>query len=158
VKLRIWKSLTFFVGLILFIAACGVILVTGRIFNPPPYRIVITFKDIAPYTALSQDMVVVDEQTMNQMVASRMVHEGEIERYPGGMVIETIHAGEPMRRNAATTPGNPAAAHRLSTALTDPNLIAAVVPVTPKIIPDNVTAGDYINVTMGIAAQATSAS
>jgi hypothetical protein len=151
VKLRIWKSLTFFVGLILFIAAFGVLLVAGSIFNPPPYRIVIAVKDIAPYTTLSQDMVVVDEQTMNQTVASRLVHEGEVEHYLGGMVIETIHAGEPLRRNAVTTSGNPAAAHRLSLALTDPDLVAAVVPVTPKIIPDNVTAGDYINVTMGIA-------
>jgi len=151
VKLRVWKSLTFFVGLILFIAAFGVILVAGSIFNPPPYRIVVAVKDIAPYTTLSQDMVVVDEQTMNQTVASRLVHEGEVEHYLGGMVIETIHAGEPLRRNAVTTAGNPAAAHRLSLALTDPNLVAAVVPVTPKIIPDNVTAGDYINVTMGIA-------
>ena len=33
-KFRIWKSLTFFIGLILFIAAFGVILVAGSIFNP----------------------------------------------------------------------------------------------------------------------------
>jgi hypothetical protein len=55
VKLRVWKSLTFFVGLILFIAAFGVILVAGSIFNPPPYRIVVAVKDIAPYTTLSHD-------------------------------------------------------------------------------------------------------
>lgn len=149
-KLRIWKSLIFFIGLILFVAAFGVILVAGSIFNPPPYRIVIALEDIPPYTVLTRDMLAVDEQTMHQKVASRLVHEAEIERYLGGMAIETVHAGEPLRRNAVVTADNPAAVHRLSLALTDPDLVAAVVPVNPKVIPDNVTAGDYVNVTMGI--------
>jgi hypothetical protein len=48
------------------------------------------------------------------------------------------------------TADNPAAVHRLSLALNDPDLVAAVVPVNSKIIPDNVTAGDYVNVTVGI--------
>jgi hypothetical protein len=149
-KLRVWKSLTFFIGLILFIAAFGVILVAGSIFNPPPYRITIALKEIPPYTLITRDMLAVDEQTMHQRVASRLVHETEIDRYLGGMAIETIHAGEPLRRNAVVTADNPAAVHRLSLALTDPDLVAAVVPVDSKIIPDNVTAGDYVNVTVGI--------
>jgi len=150
-KLRVWKSLTFFIGLILFVAAFGVILVAGSIFNPPPYRIIIALEEIPPYTVLTRDMFAVDEQTMHQRVASRLVHEAEIDRYLGGMVIETIHAGEPLRRNGVVAADNPAAAHRLSLALTDPDLVAAVVPVNSKIIPDNVTAGDYVNVTVGIA-------
>lgn len=150
-KLRIWKSLTFFIGLLLFVAAFGVILVAGSIFNPPPYRIVIALQDIAPYTILTRDMLAVDEQTMHQKVASRLVHEAEIDLYLGGMAIETIHAGEPLRRNSVVAADNPAAVHRLSLALTDPDLVAAVVPVDPKIIPDNVVPGDYVNVTMGIA-------
>jgi hypothetical protein len=149
-KLRIWKSLTFFIGLILFVAAFGVILLAGSVFNPPPYRIVIALQTIDPYTELTGDMVALDEQTMNQRVASRLVHEGELEHYVGGLVVETIHAGEPLRRSAIAANDNPAASHRLSLALTDPHLVAAVVPVSPKIIPDNVTAGDYVNVTMGI--------
>ena len=95
-KLRVWKSLTFFIGLILFIAAFGVILVAGSIFNPPPYRITIALKEIPPYTVITRDMLGVDEQTMHQRVASRLVHETEIEQYLGGMAIETIHAGEPL--------------------------------------------------------------
>jgi hypothetical protein len=156
VKFRIWKSLTFFIGLILFIAAFGVILVAGSIFNPPPYRIVIALESIPPYTTLTRDMLAVDEQTMHQRVASRLVHEAEIEVYLGGMVIETIHAGEPLRRNAVVTADNPAAVRRLSLALTDPDMIAAVIPVSSKIIPDNVSAGDYVNVTMGLAGSVSS--
>lgn len=150
-KLRIWKSLTFFIGLILFVAAFGVLLIAGSIFNPPPYRIVIALEDIEPYTVITRDALAVDEQTMNQRVASRLVHEEELDHYLGGMAIETIHAGEPLRRNAVVTADNPAAVHRLSLALTDPDVVAAVIPVDPKIIPDNVLAGDYVNVTMGVA-------
>ncbi len=149
-KLRVWKSLTFFIGLILFIAAFGVILVAGSIFNPPPYRIIIALEEIPPYTVIARDMFAVDEQTMHQRVASRLVHETEIDSYLGGMTVETVHAGEPLRRNAVVMADNPAAVHRLSLALTDPDVVAAVVPVNSKIIPDNVTAGDYVNVTVGI--------
>ncbi|MBN1812990.1 MAG: hypothetical protein JXA14_14235 [Anaerolineae bacterium] len=97
-----------------------------------------------------------DEQTMHQRVASRLVHKAEIEVYLGGMVIETIHAGEPLRRNAVVTADNPAAVRRLSLALTDLDMITAVIPVSSgggnaAIIPDNVSAGDYVNVTMGLA-------
>jgi hypothetical protein len=150
-KFSAQKSLTFLIGLILFIAAFGVILVAGSIFNPPPYRIVIALEDIAPYTVLTRDMLAVDEQTMHQRVASRLVHETEIDRYLGGMVVEPIHGGEPLRRNAVVASDNPAAVHRLSLALTDPDLVAAVIPVSPRVIPDNVTAGDYANVNVGVA-------
>jgi hypothetical protein len=51
-KLRVWKSLTFFIGLILFIAAFGVILVAGSIFNPPPYRIAIALKRLSENSIL----------------------------------------------------------------------------------------------------------
>jgi len=133
-----------------------VILVAGSIFNPPPYHIVIALEEIAPYTVITRDMFAVDEQTMHQRVASRLVHESEMVSYLGGMTVETVHAGEPLRRNGVVTADNPAAVHRLSLALTDPDLVAAVVPVNSMrwniaIIPDNVTAGDYVNVTVGIA-------
>jgi hypothetical protein len=104
-----------------------VILVAGSIFNPPPYHIVIALESIPPYTTLTRDMLAVDEQTMHQRVASRLVHETEIKRYLGGMVIETIHAGEPLRRNGVVAADNPAAVRRLSLALTDPDMIAAVI-------------------------------
>jgi len=122
---------------------------------------VIALESIPPYTTLTRDMLAVDEQTMHQRVASRLVHESEIEHYLGGMVIETIHAGEPLRRNAVVTADNPAAVRRLSLALTDPDMIAAVIPVSASgsnaaIIPDNVSAGDYVNVTMGLAGSVSS--
>jgi len=45
---------------------------------------------------------------------------------------------------------NPAFVHRLSLALEDPNFVAAVIPVDASVIPGNVVAGDYINITMGL--------
>ena len=55
-------------------------------------------------------------------VASRLVHEAEIEVYLGGMVIETIHAGEPLRRNAVVTADNPAVVRRRSFGCPRPSL------------------------------------
>jgi hypothetical protein len=150
VKIRIWKSLTFVVGLVLFLVGAAVVLFAGSVFNPPPYRIVIALEDIEPYTILDAGMLATDEQTMHERVASRLIHESELDVYVGGLVVETIHAGEPLRRNAVVAPDNPAYVHRLSLALAEPDMVAAVVPVSPKVIPDNVTAGDYVNITMGI--------
>jgi hypothetical protein len=150
VKDRIRKSLTFGVGLLLFVGAFIALLVAGSILNPPPYRVVIAVADINPYTVLTREMLAVDSQTMNSKVASRLVHESEVDMYVGGLVVEAVHGGEPLRRNAVVAQGNPAAVHRLSLALTDPNIVALVVPVDAKNIPSNVTSGDYVNITMGI--------
>jgi len=95
-------------------------------------------------------MRAVDEQTMSNQVASRLVHEGELDEFLGGLVVETLHAGEPLRRNAVVAAENPAFVHRLSLALEDPNFVAAVIPVDASVIPGNVVAGDYINITMGL--------
>lgn len=147
---RAFKSLTFFVGLILFVGAFAALVLAGNLFNPAPYRIVIAKKDMPAYSRLTPDMLAVDEQTMNSKVAERLIHENEIDRFLGGTVIEPIHAGEPLRLLAIVTADSPGAADRLSLALDDPDKVAMVVPVTPDIIPDDILAGDYVNIQLGV--------
>ena len=144
------KSLTFLVGLVIFIGAFAALVLAGSLFNPPPYNIVVALQDIPAYTTLTPDMLGTDEQTMNERVAARMVHQGELEKYLGGTVIEPIHAGEPLRRMAVVASDNPAAKKRLALALDDPNTVAMVIPVSPDIVPDTTQAGDYVDIQMGV--------
>ncbi len=147
---RALKSLTFFIGLILFIGAFIALILAGNLFNPAPYHIVVAKKDIPAYSTLTPDMLAVDEQTMNPRIAKQLIHEKEIDRFIGGTVVEPIHAGEPLRLMAIVTANSPGAASRLSLALDDPTKVAMVIPVTPDIIPDNVLAGDYVNIQLGV--------
>ena len=147
---RAIKSLTFLIGLVLFIGAFVVIVMAGNLFNPAPYRIVVAGEDIPMYSTLTPDMLAVDEQTMNPKIARQLIHEHELDNYLGGTIVEPIHAGEPLRLMAIVASDTPGAENRLSLALDDPSKVAMVIPVSPDIIPDNIIAGDYVNIQMGV--------
>jgi len=147
---RALRSLTFFVGLLLFIGSFAAIVLFGAIFNPAPYQIAVALHDLPPYTILEPAMVGVDAQTMASQVAVRLVHEAELDTYLGGMLIEPVHAGEPLRRMAIVAPDNPAARKRIALALSDPDKVAMVIPADPDIVPDSVQPGDFVNITMAV--------
>jgi len=147
---RALRSLTFFIGLLLFGGAFAAIVMFGAVFNPAPYRLVVALKDLPPYTVLEPSMLGTDAQTMNPKVAARLVQEAELGSYLGGMLIEPIHAGEPLRRMAVVAPDNPAARKRLALALTDPGRVAMVIPAKPDIVPDSVEPGDFVNLAMAV--------
>ena len=147
---RALKSLTFFVGLLLFGGAFVALLLFGSLFNPAPYQIVVALEELPAYTVLEPSMLGVDSQTMNSKVAARLVHKGQLDEYVGGMLIEPVHVGEPLRRGAVVSPDNPAARQRIALALDDPTQVAMVIPVSPDTVPDSVQAGDFVNITMSL--------
>jgi Flp pilus assembly protein CpaB len=147
---RALRSLTFFIGLLLFSGAFAAIVMFGAVFNPAPYRVVVALKDLPPYSVLEPSMLGTDAQTMNSKVAARLVQEAELGSYLGGMLIEPIHAGEPLRRMAVVAPDNPAAKKRLALALSDPGRVAMVIPAEPDIVPDSVEPGDFVDVAMAV--------
>jgi len=65
-------------------------------------------------------------------------------------VVEPIHVYEPLPKAAISVEGNPAAANRLSLGLSDPNLVAMVVPVTQQTAPDAIVEGDFIDLSFGV--------
>ena len=147
---RALRSLTFFVGLLLFGGSFAAIVLFGAIFNPAPYQVAVALRDLPPYTILEPGMLGVDAQTMSSQVAARLVHEAELATYLGGMLIEPVHAGEPLRRMAVVAPDNPAAKKRIALALSDPDKVAMVIPADPDVVPDSVQPGDFVNITMAV--------
>ncbi len=118
--MNVLRSVTFIVGLSLAVGAFVAYLALGGVLNPPPYEVVVAVRDIPPYTIITSDALARDPQTMSGTVARTLVHAKELNRYVGGMAIEHIHAGEPLRKSAVIAADNPAAARRLSLALDDP--------------------------------------
>jgi len=148
---NVLRSLTFILGLLLAVGAFVAYLALGGVLNPPPYQVVVAIRDIPPYAIVTSDALAVDSQTMSKTVARNLVLKQEVERYIGGMAIEPIHAGEPLRKSAIISPDNPAGARRLALLLDDPTKAVMVIPVTPQTCPDQVQSGDYVHLVASFA-------
>jgi len=148
---NVLRSLTFILGLLLAVGAFVAYLALGGVLNPPPYQVVVAIRDIPPYAVVTSDALAVDSQTMSKTVARNLVLKQEVERYIGGMAIEPIHAGEPLRKSAIISPDNPAGARRLALLLDDPTKAVMVIPVTPQTCPDQVQSGDYVHLVASFA-------
>ena len=149
--MNVLRSITFIVGLLLAVGAFVAYLVLGGVLNPPPYQVVVAVRDIPPYTVITSDALAVDSQSMSKTVARNLVLKQEVDHYIGGMAIEPIHAGEPLRKSAVISPDNPAASRRLALLLDDPTKAVMVIPVTPETCPEQVQSGDYVHLVASFA-------
>lgn len=145
------KSATFMIGILLAIGAFVGFLFLGNFLAPPPANVVVALSDIPPYTPLDANMLGVDAQHLNGQVLATLVQKDELDQYLGGFVTTPIFAGEPLRKSAIVTAGNPLASKRLALALTDPNRVAAVIPVDAKTSPSQIVTGDYVDLVISMA-------
>ena len=145
------RSATFTIGLLLAGLAFVGFLMLGGMMAPPPYSVIVATQDIPAYSTLDPNVLGVDAQRINSQVANMFVLREEIDQYAGGFVLETIHAGEPMRKSAVVAPGNPQAINRLALVMTDPDKVAMVIPVDPKTAPSQIAPGDWLDLVVGLA-------
>ncbi len=145
------RSATFTIGILLAGLAFVGFLMLGGLMAPPPYSVVIAVQDIPAFTTLDPNALGVDAQRINSQVAHTLVQREEIDEYAGGFVLENIHAGEPLRKGAIVSPGNPQAASRLALVMTDPDKVAMVIPVDAKTAPSQIAPGDWLDLVIGLA-------
>ncbi len=145
------KSATFFIGILLALGAFIGYLLLGNFLAPPPALVVVALRDIPPYTPLDANMLGVDSQHLKHQVLATLVQKNELDEYIGGFVTSPIFAGEPLRKSSVVTAGNPLASKRLALALTDPNRVAAVIPVDAKTSPSQIVTGDYVDLVISMA-------
>lgn len=146
-----FKSATFAIGILLALGAFVGFLVLGNFLAPPPASVVVALRDISPYTPLDATMLGVDAQHLNVQVLATLVQKQELDQYVGGFVTTPIYAGEPLRKSAIVNAGNPLASKRLALALTDPNRVAAVIPVNSQTSPTQIVTGDYVDLVISMA-------
>lgn len=145
------KSATFFIGILLALGAFIGYLLLGNFLAPPPALVVVALRDIPPYTPLDANMLGVDSQHLNNQVLATFVQKNELDEYIGGFVMGPIFAGEPLRKSSVVSAENPLASKRLALALTDPNHVAAVIPVDAKTSPSQIVTGDYVDLVISMA-------
>lgn len=145
------RSATFGVGILLAVGAFAGFIVLGTVLNPSPYQVVIAMEDIPAYSTLSSESLAVDAQTMSSTVAQGLVARDELDQYLGSFTIETIRAGEPVRKSAIINSDNPQALNRIALMLDDPERVAMVVPVDPTTAPEQVEAGDFVDIVLSLA-------
>lgn len=146
-----FKSATFAIGILLALGAFVGFLFLGNFLAPPPANVVVALRDISPYTPLDATMLGVDAQHLNGQVLGTLVQKVELDQYIGGFVTTPIYAGEPLRKSAIVNAGNPLASKRLALALTDPNRVAAVIPVNAQTSPTQIVTGDYVDLVISMA-------
>jgi hypothetical protein len=106
--------------------------------------------DIPVGTTLSEDMVAMDSVHMDKKVIAGLIRDDELALFVGNTVVEPIHAFQPIQKAALSGDANPAAAKRSALALSDPNLVAMVVPVNQGTAPDAIVEGDYVDLNFGV--------
>lgn len=144
------NSAVIVLAIILMVGGFLGVLFVGQLVNPAPVSVAVAVLDIPAGTILTEDMIAIDSVHMDAKVIAGLVQEGELTQYVGGVVVEPIHAFQPVHKAAISVSGNPASANRLALALSDPNLIAMVVPVNVGTAPDAIVEGDYVDLNFGV--------
>ncbi len=129
-----------FVGNVLF----------GQFVNPPTTAVAVAIVEIPAGTVVTRDMLGIDDMRLNRDVAAVLVQESDLSQFVGGTAVEPIHAFQPVAKASIVTDGNPAAGDRLSLTLTDPDLVAMVVPVNRETSPQNLAVGDHVDLNFGV--------
>ena len=148
--MKVLKSATLVVGLLLAVGAFVAYLALGNVVNPAPYQVVVALQDIPRYTCVTRRMLAVDAQHVHQRVAQGYVLKGELDTYLGALAIEPIHAGEPLTKMRLVTGANALARKRLSLALEEEDKVAMVIPIKKGRCPQAIYPGDYVNIVFGV--------
>lgn len=137
-------------GLVLMVGGFLGVLFIGQVINPPPVAVAVALVDIPAGATLTREMVALDSVHVDEKVLAGLVREEELALFVGGTAIQPIHAFQPLPKAALSAENNPAAARRSALALSDPRLVAMVVPVTPGTAPEAIVEGDFVDLNFGV--------
>ena len=137
-------------GFLLFVGGVVGFLVFAQLINPPTTEVVVAVMDIPAGTQLTEQMLAVDNVHVNPKVLSVIVRQSEISQFVGSTVVEPINQYEFVRKSALATAGNPASDRRIALALSDPNMVAMVVPVSAETSPGSIIEGDHVDLSFGV--------
>jgi len=140
------RKLQILLGIILAIGAFIAVLFVGRLSQPPTYDVVVVREEVPAYTEMTQNMVVVDVQSIARPVAEKYVLADKWDALlaEGVVAVENLHPGQPLLREEIASGAAVEGLTRLSVALNDPDRVILSVPVDqdnlPAIVPGDVAA------------------
>jgi Flp pilus assembly protein CpaB len=151
--MRVGRTLSIILGLLLSSAAVVGVIFMGSVVNPPRQRVLVARVEIPAGTTLKPEMVGVVEMEVMDDVLAAFVPEDEQLAYLGYPVVETIYPFEPIRRSALSVDGSPANDYRMSLGITDPDLVAMPIPVDQTRAPNTIQIGDRVDVIFGASGE-----
>jgi hypothetical protein len=124
--------------------------IIGRLINPPAQKVVAAQVNIPAGSVIQPSMLVVADVSVPRSLLATLITESEVGTFVGGRAAVDIPALQLVTKNMIVADGNPAAQQRLALTLSDPSLVAMVVPIDPAVAPLGITIGDYVDLIMGV--------
>lgn len=149
---RIFSSVTLLIGVVVVIGTFFGILFFLQAQQPTTYPVLVAVADIPAYSALTVDMIAVDNQMVHPSLLENLILEDQFPEFEGAVTLEPIYAGEQLTRIRLATGARAQALQRLSQALKDPNKSAMVLPVDAKSAPSRIVPGDTVNLVFSVGA------
>ncbi len=144
----------FYMGLLLALLSVGGIFYFGQVVSPPPVVVMAARTDLASGSNLSDlpdsDFVQLPLRG-DSVLLSSLVTEADFTRLRdnGAVLVETVHAHEPLRKSALVSSANDAASRLPALALSDPNLMIVRLVVTDNA--PEVHEGDLVDLSLAVS-------
>lgn len=104
-------------------------------------------RDFQPGDTISMDMVEWIEIPRSLSGPYISINDPE---FNGAVALVPVAAGELLPKSGFVLASNPAAANRTALILSDPNLVAFVIPINEETAPPNIRSGDRVDLIIGI--------
>jgi hypothetical protein len=139
------RRLQLFVGLILATGAFALVFLIGQLSQAPKYEVAVVVQEIPAYTLMTEDMIVIDSQSVSAMIADTYVLADEWRALlaAGAVSAENLHPGQPLLRANVASGAEAHDLSRLAVALADPDQVILSVPVIDDELPATVP-GDVV--------------
>jgi hypothetical protein len=106
-----------------------------------------SLRDFQPGDIISMDMVEWVQVPSGLAAPYISINEPEFE---GAVATIPISAGELLPKSSFVQAANPAAANRTALILSDPNMVAFVIPINEETAPPNISPGDRVDLILGV--------
>lgn len=133
------------VGVLMVVVAFVAVLSIGVATNPPPLRVAVAVRDLQAGDRLMPSDYRVVDQIIDPSLARLYVQEGDLPTYQEAYVVDDMRRGDPLNK-VKLTAGEIEPLRRYALVLTDSEDVVMVMPVNPEIIPDKISAGDYVDI------------
>jgi hypothetical protein len=133
-------------GALLVIGAFVAVLTIGASSNPPALRIAVAARDLGIGERIQSSDYHVVEQILDPSLARLYVQEADLPQYDGAVVVDAMRRGDPLSKIKLTGSDARESLRRYALVLTNTNDVVMTLPVNPDVIPDKVSAGDFINI------------
>lgn len=137
------------IGAVLVLVAIAGFYAFSIFLAPPAHEVFVAVQEMHQGDQLTPEKVQLVSVRSNQSLEGYIARD-EIEQFGYGTVVEPIHVGEFVPKAAIAIEGNPASTNRVALALTDPNEVVKVVPVTTLTSPEDIVPGDIVDLTLSV--------